>query len=186
MSRLGVLVVTDLVQQRAQLLFSAALAAIFALLSALPTMGLAPLAGVLAGLPVVVALRAAYQDEEAHGLLFQRSLPVAPAVVVAGRFLSVATAQITNLFVAQAALAALGGTRGAVQAQIFVADCAGLVLAGVMLANFYRYGYRLLYTVFVGLIIAATLVAVMGGWFLSGEMASWLSRWAGLAWLGWW
>ncbi|HSW09770.1 MAG TPA: ABC-2 transporter permease [Bacillota bacterium] len=126
--------------------------------------------------------RAAYEDDKADAWTLFRTLPIAPAWVVASRYLSGLV--LTLLFGLAAALPLLLlGVHPWPPVTAYVAVGAGMVLTGLFHAVYYRFGYRTVSTWFrygllllwLGTVPVARLFLVGPGaaTFLAG-LAAWV------------
>ncbi len=126
-------------------------------------------------------LRAAYEDDKADAWTLFRTLPIAPAWVVASRYLSgLVLTLLFGLAVALPLALLGGGPRPPVT--VYVAVGAGIVLTGLFQAVYYRFGYRtvstwfrygLLLVVFGTMLLARLLLPGAGGATFLAGLAAW-------------
>ena len=185
MRSIGMLMFKDLVQQRQRVLLGCSMLLIFGFSMALNAEArVGSTAGILTGLVMVTSLGTAY-DEDQGGLAYLRSLPLAPREIVAGKFLS--SLGFAIIYMIAAFLPMLLCSRQqlstTVSVSIVTALCVGLLLSGLVLTVFFRYGYRAiqLYLIYFWLGFIGLAVGLQMLWKMIPTSSALPTRW--FAWL---
>ncbi|HEY8425945.1 MAG TPA: ABC-2 transporter permease [Limnochordales bacterium] len=156
----------DLCLMRRALVFYSAMVLVFAALDSGRNSG--PMLGVLAASVVMTPNWLAYTEERSRGLVLQRTLPIAPWVIVGAKYVdTLLVAGWLGLLGAVAAMATGGVTPGLPAATSLAGGtaaltvAAALVPAGISLWAFFRWGYQAARYALLGFFMAVMAVFVL-------------------------